>query len=120
MPIATLAASPAIPSSRASGANSAGFSGALRAHRAWRAPTAAAARPAAAASDPRAFALGVERARQRLDAVLAQARQGRTFTAQELLALQADAYRFSQTLDVAARVVEHGAQSVKQAVNTQV
>jgi len=62
----------------------------------------------------------VERARQRLDAALAAARQGRTFTAQELLALQADAYRYSQVVEVASKVVEQGAQSLKQAVNTQV
>jgi septum formation topological specificity factor MinE len=68
----------------------------------------------------RAALASVERARERLDAVLAAARRGRTFSAQELLALQADAYRYSQTVEVAARVVEHGAQAVKQAVNTQV
>ena len=62
----------------------------------------------------------LERARQRLDAVLGEARRGRTFTAQELLALQADAYRYSQTVEVASKVVEQGAQTVKQAVNTQV
>lgn len=62
----------------------------------------------------------VERAQRRLDAVLEAARRGRTFTAQELLSLQAEAYRCAQTLDVAARAVEHGAQGVKQAVNAQV
>ena len=62
----------------------------------------------------------LERARVRLDAVLAAARRGQTFTASELLALQADAYRYSQSLEVASKVVEQGAQSVKQAVNTQV
>lgn len=62
----------------------------------------------------------VERAQRRLDAVLEAARRGRTFTAQELLTLQAEAYRCAQTLDVAARAVEHGAQGVKQAVNAQV
>jgi hypothetical protein len=62
----------------------------------------------------------VDRARERLDAVLAAARRGRTFTAQELLALQADAYRYTQTFEVASKVVEQGAQTVKQAVNTQV
>jgi hypothetical protein len=68
----------------------------------------------------RAALEAVERARQRLDTALAAARRGQTFTAQELLALQADAYRFSQTVEVASKVVEQGAQSVKQAVNTQV
>lgn len=62
----------------------------------------------------------VERAQRRLDAVLEAARRGRTFTAQELLTLQAEAYRCAQTLDVASRAVEHGAQGVKQAVNAQV
>jgi hypothetical protein len=62
----------------------------------------------------------VERARERLDALLAAARRGRTFSAQELLMLQADAYRYSQTLEVVSKVVEHAAQAVKQAVNTNV
>jgi excinuclease UvrABC helicase subunit UvrB len=61
----------------------------------------------------------VERAQARLDAVLAAARSGRTFTAAELIGLQAEAYRCAQTVDLAARLVEQGAQSVKQALNTQ-
>lgn len=62
----------------------------------------------------------IEVAQKRLDAMLKAAKSGKTFSPQELLALQAEAYRYSQTLEVAAKVVEHGAQSVKQAVNTQV
>jgi len=62
----------------------------------------------------------IEQAQRRLDSVLDAARRGRTFTAQELLALQTVAYRYAQTVDLAARMVEHGAQTVKQAVNTQV
>jgi hypothetical protein len=62
----------------------------------------------------------LEASQARLDRVLQAARQGRTFTAGELLALQSDAYRFTQTLDVASKLVEHGVQSVKQAVNAQV
>ncbi len=63
---------------------------------------------------------GIEAAQRRLDAVLAAARAGRTFTARELLALQASAYRCAQTVDLAARLVEQGAQTVKHTVNTQV
>jgi hypothetical protein len=59
----------------------------------------------------------LEGAQARLDRVLEAARAGRTFSAGELLALQADAYRFTQTFDVAGKLVEHGVQSVKQAVN---
>ena len=74
-------------------------------------------RPAA----PLAQALrSLEASHARLDRVLQAARSGRTFTAGELLALQSDTYRFSQTLDVASKLVEHGVQSVKQAVNAQV
>lgn len=84
------------------------------------------ARPAAGPPSPAPSALArealvsIERAQRRLDAVLEAARRGRTFTAPELLALQAHAYRCSQTLDVASRTVEQAAQGVKQAVNTQV
>ncbi len=62
----------------------------------------------------------VDRARGRLDAVQAAARSGRTFTAQELLGLQAETYRTVQTVDLATRLVEQGAQSVKQALAAQV
>ncbi len=75
---------------------------------------AGAPRPAGAAA-----LAAVERAQARLDAVLQAARSGRTFTAQELLGLQAEAYRTVQTVDLAAKLVEQGAQSVKQALNTQ-
>ena len=76
--------------------------------------------PAPLSQAARAAVESVDRARRRLDAALTAARKGRTFTAQELLSLQADAYRYSQLVDVASKVVEQGAQTVKQAVNTQV
>jgi hypothetical protein len=88
---------------------------------ALRAKAAPAPCPAPPTPSPARLGLeALERARERLDGVLAAARRGRTFSAQELLALQADAYRYSQTVEVASKVVEHGAQAVKQAVNTQV
>ncbi|HYD41484.1 MAG TPA: hypothetical protein VEB43_11710 [Anaeromyxobacter sp.] len=62
----------------------------------------------------------VDRARARLDGVLAAARSGRTFTAQELLGLQAEAYRTTQTVDLAVKVAEQGAQSIRQALSAQV
>jgi hypothetical protein len=70
---------------------------------------------------PAAFALEtIERAQRRLDAILEAARGGRVFTAQELLGLQASAYRYAQTVELASKLVENGAQSVKQALNTQI
>jgi hypothetical protein len=75
---------------------------------------------AAPAPSPVRLALeGVDRAQRRLDAILGAARAGKTFTAQQLLVVQADAYRLAQTVDLAAKLVEHGAQTVKQAVNAQ-
>ena len=66
-------------------------------------------------------ALGrIDGARARLDAVLAEARRGRSFSAAELLCLQADAHRFAQTVELVARAAEHGVQGVKQAVHLQV
>ena len=101
--------SPAAPVARsAAAAANASFGAVLRSH-----ANAAAPRASASAHPARAMLQSVERARSRLDGLLAEARRGRTFTAQELLALQADAYRYSQAVDVASRVVE-------QAVNTQV
>lgn len=63
---------------------------------------------------------GIERAQARLDALLAASRSGRTFTAQELMAVQGEAYRLSQTVELSAKLVEQGAQAVKQALHAQV
>jgi hypothetical protein len=62
----------------------------------------------------------IEGLRARLDSMLAQARGGRTFSPQELLCLQADSHRFAQTVELAARAVEHGVQGLRQALNAQV
>lgn len=62
----------------------------------------------------------LDRARADLDAAVAAARTGRTFSPAELLALQSQAYRFGQSVEVASKVVEQAAQAVKQAVNAQV
>jgi hypothetical protein len=63
---------------------------------------------------------GIDSARARLDGLLAAARAGRTFTAQELMALQGEAYRYAQTVELSAKLVEQGAQAVNRALNAQV
>ena len=122
-----LAVPPPVPSSAAP--TGTGFGTALRAAGAGVPPApvppgprsvATPSPPGSAASSAREALHSIERAQRRLDAVLEAARRGRTFTAQELLVLQAEAYRCAQTLDVASKAVEHAAQSVKQAANTQV
>ena len=62
----------------------------------------------------------IEAARARIDGLLEQARRGRSFSPQELLCLQADAHRFAQTVELAARAVEHGVQGLRQALQAQV
>jgi hypothetical protein len=113
MPIVPVGA-PA-PAAGAAPASSGGFAAALRARAATVAP---ASRRAPSPPSARAALEHIERAQARLDRVLAQARAGRTFTAAELLGLQAEAYRFGQTVDLGARLVEQGAQAVRQALNT--
>ncbi len=73
--------------------------------------------PRAAARDA---LLSLERARERLDRLLDGGRAGRSCTARELLAIQREACGYAQRVELAAKVVEQGAQTVKQAVNTPV
>jgi hypothetical protein len=113
MDIVQVGAAVAAPAAKVPAAAS--FGAVMRAH----APRAAQV-TSSPAGPAQAALRAIERARERLDAALAEARRGRTFTAQELLALQADAYRYAQTFEVASRLVEHGVQAVKQAVNAQV
>jgi hypothetical protein len=110
-PIAPRAAVASAPVQAASAARSS-FAEALR--------DARAAPAATPSSLPVRSLAAIERAQRQLDDVLAQARAGRTFSAAELLALQAQAHRFSHTVELASKVVEQGAQTVKQAVNTPV
>ncbi|ABS24962.1 hypothetical protein [Anaeromyxobacter sp. Fw109-5] len=117
MPIAPVGAAAAASPAAPVAPQQASFS----AHLASRAPAPPPSGDQRARPSPALAALeGVERAQRRLDDVLAAARQGRTFSAQELLGLQAEAYRVVQTVDLASKLVEQGAQSVKQALNAQV
>jgi hypothetical protein len=108
---------PAPPAAPTAASPGRGFAALLESRTPLRAPGAPAGAPASLALSTLAR---VERAQARLDSVLAAARSGRTFTAAELIGLQAEAYRCAQTVDLAAKLVEQGAQAVKQAVNTQV
>jgi hypothetical protein len=89
-------------------------------------PGAAHARPSAATVGPplgerAATALrSIDAARARLDGLLAAARSGRTFSPQELLALQGEAYRYAQAVELSVKLAEQGAQAVKQALHAQV
>jgi len=114
MPLAPVAA-PAVVSPVAPAPRAQRFAALVEA----RAPMAAAATSPPPRPGAPAALEAVERAQRRLDGILEAARSGRTFTAQDLLGLQAEAYRTVQTVDLATKLVEQGAQSVKQALNTQ-
>jgi hypothetical protein len=62
----------------------------------------------------------IEEGRRRLDEIIAQARSGKTFKPQELLALQAEVYRISEELSLVNKVVEEGVAGVKRLWNMQV
>ncbi|PTL78404.1 ATP-dependent helicase HrpB [Vitiosangium sp. GDMCC 1.1324] len=62
----------------------------------------------------------VSEAQKRMDHILALAESGRSFSPNELLALQAQVYRSSQELDLAGKVVEKATGGVKQVLQTQV
>ena len=62
----------------------------------------------------------VSSAQHKLDQILKMAESGRTFSPAELLAFQAHAYRASQELDLAGKVVEKATEGAKQTLNTQV
>lgn len=56
----------------------------------------------------------------KLDQIMNLALSGRNFSQQELLALQAGVYRFTQELELTSKVIEKGTSSIKQTLNTQV
>jgi hypothetical protein len=65
-------------------------------------------------------ALGTVAAHQRrLDAAIAEARSGRTFSPAELLALQARTHRFAHDLNLVSKVVEQLSAGMKKTLETQ-
>ena len=59
-------------------------------------------------------------AEKKVDALIAAAARGRTFSAGELIALQATVFRYSQTVEVISRAADRLVGSIKQTLGTQV
>ncbi len=78
------------------------------------------ARPQRAARPIQAALDSIEAARRRLDGALDAARAGRVFSPAELIAMQGLAYRYSQTVELASKLVEQASATLRQTVNTQV
>lgn len=56
----------------------------------------------------------------KLEEIIHLSLSGKNFSSQELLALQAGVYRFTQELELTSKVVEKGTATIKQTMNTQV
>lgn len=63
---------------------------------------------------------GVMDGQNQLDQIIAKAASGKQFSNQELLAMQAGVYKFSQELELTSKVVEKATSGVKQTMQTQV
>jgi hypothetical protein len=59
-------------------------------------------------------------AERRVDALIASVGRGRTFSAAELIALQATVFRYSQTVEVISRAADRVVGAIKQTLGTQV
>ena len=77
--------------------------------------------PSPAVRSPTAQMVGqLAESQRKLDRILKLAESGRTFSPAELLAFQAHAYRASQEVDMASKVVDKASAAVKQTLQTQV
>ena len=81
---------------------------------------ATSAAPPSGASAIRGVLQGALDAEKKIDAVLAAASRGKTFSASELLAMQATVFRYSQTVEVVSRLADRLVGAVKQTLGTQV
>ena len=63
---------------------------------------------------------GVMDGQSKLDQIIAKASSGKQFSNQELLAMQAGVYKFSQELELTSKVVEKATSGIKQTMQTQV
>ena len=72
------------------------------------------------ASPVRAALERIVNAESKVDALLAAAARGKTFSPAELLALQAGVFRYSQTVEVVSRVADRLVGAIKQTMGTSV
>lgn len=68
----------------------------------------------------RAMLERLDGAESRVDALLNAAAKGKTFSPAELIALQADVFRYSQTVEVVSRVADRLVAAIKQTLGTNV
>ena len=66
------------------------------------------------------FADDSMKAEKKMDAMIAAARNGKSFSASELLAIQVEVFRYSQTVEVISRSTDKLVGAIKQTLGTQV
>jgi hypothetical protein len=81
---------------------------------------AAVASAAPAAGPTRSLLESGLRSENKIDAILIAAGRGKTFSAAELLAMQATVFRYSQTVEVVSRAADRLVGAIKQTLGTQV
>lgn len=83
--------------------------------------------PSAKSVDPSSSSKGLKKllgevveGQNKLDDIIKMATSGKTYGNQELLAIQASVYKFSQELELTSKVVEKATSGIKQTMQTQV
>ena len=68
----------------------------------------------------RELANNTVKAENKIDAMIEAARNGKTFSANELLVMQVEVFRYSQTVEVMSKTTEKVVGGIKQTLGTQV
>ena len=64
-------------------------------------------------------ARGIDRGQRMVDSVIRAARSGRVFSQEELIAIQAGVYRYTQELELASKLVDKATGAVRQTLQSQ-
>jgi hypothetical protein len=84
------------------------------------APKPTASKPASVTQDLTRALDNVNKGEARIDALLEAAAKGKTFSAGELIAMQASVFKYSQTVEVLSRATDKLVGAIKQTLGTQV
>ena len=61
----------------------------------------------------------IDRGQRQIDSVIHAARRGKTFSQEELIAIQAGVYRYTQELELASKLVDKASTAVKTTLQSQ-
>jgi len=104
---------------RRAGDGESGFAAALRREEAPGENGGAGAADSALGEAMRDAARGIDRGQRMVDSVIRAARRGRVFSQEELIAIQAGVYRYTQELELASKLVDKATGAVRQTLQSQ-